>query len=85
MNVQEGARRMREAGLWLIALPLGLLLILLIVWGAEYMSVRNDLRSPLGMTAFCIPFLIPGAALWLAGWIVDGFAKDGLKDSTLEH
>lgn len=85
MNIQEGARRMQKAGRWLIALPLGLLLILFIVWAVEVLFVRNDLRNPLGMTLFCIPFLVPGTALWLAGWIVDGFAKEGSKDNSLEH
>jgi hypothetical protein len=85
MNVREGARRMRKAGRMLILAPLVVLVILNIVWIVEYFLVRNDLRSAMGLIPICIPFMVPGAALWLAGWMVDGFAKDGLKDNQLEH
>jgi len=85
MNVREGARQMRKAGLWLMLAPLAVLVILNIVWVVEYFFVRDDLRSALRLIPICIPFMVPGAAIWLAGWIVDGFAKDGLKDNPLEH
>ena len=85
MNVQEGARRMRKAGRWLMLIPLAVLAILNIVWVVEFFFVRNDLRSALPLIPICLPFMIPGAALWLAGWIVDGFAMEGLKNNPLEH
>jgi hypothetical protein len=85
MNVREGARRMPKAGRWLMLIPLAVLVILNIVWVVEYFFVRNDLRSALGLIPICIPFMLPGTALWLAGWIVDGFAIEGLKNNSLEH
>jgi hypothetical protein len=82
MNINEGARRMRKAGRWLIVLPLVLLTIVSVV---GCFVVRYNPRFALGLIPISIPLLIPGVVLWLAGWIVEGFAKEGLKNSTLEH
>jgi hypothetical protein len=76
---------MRMAGRWLMLIPPLVLVILNIVWVIEYFFVRNDLRSPLGLILIFIPFMIPGTALWLTGWIVEGFANEKLKNRTLEH
>ncbi len=84
MNVREGARRMRKAGRWLMLIPLAILAVLNIAWVVEYFFVRNDLRSAIGLFPICIPFMLPGAALWLAGWIVDGFAREGPKNNPIE-
>jgi len=63
MNVSEGTRRMRRAGqlIFLIAIvALALSIARHVLW----------LVFPLLWIAF------PGASLWLAGWIVQGFAKE---------
>jgi NADH:ubiquinone oxidoreductase subunit 6 (subunit J) len=73
MSIREGARRIRMAG-WC------LMLMLPLVFGAPYFF----LFGPRAI-AMCLVAVIPGAVLWLAGWIVDGFAKEGLKNNSLEH
>lgn len=85
MNVREGARRMRMAGRWLMLIPPVAFVVSCVVWAVEYFFVRNDLRPPFGLIVIFIPLIVPGAALWVAGWIVDGFAEESLKNSTLEH
>jgi hypothetical protein len=75
MNVAEGARRMRRAGQWLVIVPLAVLALLICV-AAVWALIRPDLRSPFGLVPIFIPLVIPGGVLWLAGWIVEGFAKD---------
>ncbi len=78
MNVQEGARRMKRAGQWLIMVPLTAVLVL---WGIGLVvAVLRHGSTPLGGGAiiFLLAFIylaIPGGALWLAGWIVEGFSK----------
>jgi hypothetical protein len=75
MNIHEGARRMCRAGQWMILIPLTVLLLLMLVLGIL------DLLHPgrggsLGLIRVFLPLMIPGALLWLAGWIVEGFAKE---------
>jgi hypothetical protein len=79
MNIHEGARRMKLAGQWIILVPLTLMLI---IDGIELM-LAVIYRSTANMSAgfvFMIPYFLviatPGATLWLAGWIVEGFAKN---------
>ena len=79
MNIREGARRMRRVGQWMILIPLS---IILVVWGT---ALANALitRSAEGMTLgvrLLFPAIlaaIPGAALWVAAWILEGFGKGG--------
>jgi hypothetical protein len=66
MNMAEGARRMRLA-----ALPLFILCL-----GAAYLglSLIPELPSSIGvLLAYAV--ILPGAILWLAGWILQGFAR----------
>jgi hypothetical protein len=74
MNITEGARRMQSAGRWifLINAAFGLCLVGVDLLLPPYM---RDFRL-LGIVPLLFPILVLGAALWLAGWIVDGFAKD---------
>jgi hypothetical protein len=76
MNTREGARRMQRAGQWLVMIPLTTLLLL-----TGFTVVLNLLHpnasNPLGFILPFIPLLLPGGLLWLAGWIVEGFSKEG--------
>jgi hypothetical protein len=79
MNIREGARRMRYVGQWMILIPLS---ILLVVWGTVLANALIT-RSANGMTLgvqLLIPGVlsaVPGAALWAAAWILEGFGKGG--------
>ena len=78
MNVPEGARRMKRAGQWMIFIPLAAGLV---SWGIGLIGFALHREfSTLGSGGFVFLFLfaylaIPGGALWIAGWIVEGFAK----------
>jgi hypothetical protein len=78
MNVAEGARRMKHAGLWMVLFPLSALLLFVGV-----LIVAAFLPGPViryvqvaQLLVFPLPIAFMGAILWLAGWIVEGFAKD---------
>lgn len=77
MNIHEGSRRMQRAGQWLIAIPVSV--VLLCVMAASVVALAQGRLSDIGFRlsaiSFCIPLVIPGLALWIAGWIVEGFAK----------
>jgi hypothetical protein len=79
MNVAEGARRIRLAGQWLVMIPLTLaLLAFAIGLGMALMRQQYDWAMHGGILLWIISvyLTIPGGALWLASWILDGFAKD---------
>jgi hypothetical protein len=76
MNVEEGATRMKRAGLWLAAAPaaLGGLLIclqLVLIAGPGLGAIAGGI----GILEVLL-LAIPGVLLWIAGWIVEGFAKN---------
>lgn len=79
MNALEGARRMQLAGRWIVWIALSVTVLL---WGA--IMLFSYLRAPLLLPrlGFLEPLFVffylacPGAILWLAGWIVEGFAKN---------
>ncbi len=74
MNVHEGARRMKRAGKWLVMMPVAAILILSIIVeiGALFAPGKGD---PAILFPLCLPLLVPGILLWIAGWIVEGFAQ----------
>jgi len=80
MNVAEGSRRMRRAGRWMVLVSASVFVSFLFL--AELFSNLNmgDFINWFGILQLLMPLLlivaIPGGALWLAGWILDGFAKD---------
>jgi hypothetical protein len=79
MNIAEGARRMRTAGRWMVFIPLTLSLIFMGVTLVIAYVPGSDRFHEMGMLEFVpvlLPIGLPGAGLWLAGWIVEGFAKD---------
>ncbi len=82
MNVQEGARRMQYAGAWLAVIPACLSALVVIFQMTSLFS--PDATRIAGRLAIVGGFRLgeilvaglPGIALWIAGWIVEGFAKD---------
>jgi hypothetical protein len=75
MNIHEAARRMRKAGRWMILIPVGLALLLVgreVVYGFYHLGNGGLYPGIFGL----VPLTVPGALLWLAGWIVEGFAED---------
>jgi hypothetical protein len=78
MNIHEGARRMKRAGQWMIMIPLTVVLIIWAVALAASVALhREELYHPALLFIIAFVYLaIPGGVLWLAGWIVEGFAKD---------
>jgi len=78
MNVQEGARRIRHAGRWLVLIPST---IVILSWAAA--MAASGLHPGFGIflgpeiifAVFALYLGIGGGVLWLAGWIVEGFAK----------
>ena len=75
MNILEGSRRMKQAGRWMLFLALTVMVLLVGISGVMSLY-RGDLRTPLALIPMSLPFFVPGAALWLAGWIVEGFSKE---------
>jgi hypothetical protein len=79
MNAQEGAERMKRAGQWLFVVPST---IAIVIWAAAatgaLLHQRFGVLFPGAMIfgVLAIYLAIAGGVLWLAGWIVEGFAKD---------
>lgn len=75
MNLREGARRMKKAGLWLTVLPL--LLVLFLIARDAFLTWRQfgsfDVNPGL---LELLALAVPGVGLLLLGWIVDGFAVE---------
>jgi high-affinity K+ transport system ATPase subunit B len=78
MNVVEGARRMKSAGRWMLFVPLTLLVLLVgVVLIVAYLPIHENLPSIglLDLVFLLIPIASIGAFLWLAGWILEGYAQ----------
>jgi hypothetical protein len=78
MNVAEGARRMQQAGRWMVLIPLGASLLFVGSFLVlAYLPAGAEVHGfgVLGIVPLLMSIEIPGAALWLAGWIVEGFAQ----------
>jgi hypothetical protein len=78
MNTQEGARRMKRAGQWMIIIPLTVVLLL---WAAGLVAspvlhYDGPFHAAVLFIVVFVYLAIPGGALWLAAWIVEGFAKN---------
>ena len=74
MNVEEGSRRMRRAGKWIVIIPLILAALFCLLGIFAHALNRNP--GIIGLALPLIPIVFFGAVLWLAGWIVEGFAKN---------
>lgn len=75
MNIEEGAKRMRQAGMGIAMIPT-VSAMALIVRAAVYTSYRLGGDSLEPSVLDLLTLAVPGFLLWLAGWIVDGFARD---------
>jgi hypothetical protein len=74
MNVYEGARRMRRAGRWIVFISLiATALLCLLSFFAYAMNLKHGIIT---LAILLLPIEILGGILWLAGWIVEGFAKN---------
>jgi len=80
MGVYEGARRMQQAGRWMIFIPLT---VCLLFAGASVALTFTGASNffALGIVPLLLSLEVPGATLWLAGWIVEGFAQGSDKDN----
>jgi hypothetical protein len=80
MNIEEGARRMKRAGQWMVVVPFFVMLLVMGVVGIFIMGHPNSVylvgRFGLIYGVALIYLEIPGWVLWLAGWIMEGFAKN---------
>jgi hypothetical protein len=72
MNIREGARRIRVIAMYLLALGIAAVAIDLVIMHIS--------RSPAGsgVWLFC---MVPGFALALLAWVVDGFSMPEKDDS----
>ena len=68
---------MRHAGKWMVLFPLSSLLVFVV--GVTANSLIHGLPFSnimfLQVLILPLPLAFIGAALWLAGWIVEGFAQ----------
>jgi hypothetical protein len=70
---------MKQAGKWMIFIPLTLSLAIMGVTLVIAYLPGGDRFHGIGMLEFVpvlLPIATPGAGLWLAGWIVEGFGAD---------
>jgi hypothetical protein len=65
---------MRRAGRWIVLIPLGVTALLCL--GAFICYALNRNAGIIGLALPLLPIEILGATLWLAGWILEGLAKD---------
>jgi len=77
MNIAEGARRIRLAGIWVTIVSLTLFTLFMLVYSVV-VPPFDPVRFGLGqLLPLLIPIALIGSTLWLLGWILDGFAKPG--------
>ncbi|MDR3751136.1 MAG: hypothetical protein P4K94_06575 [Terracidiphilus sp.] len=75
MNIKECARRMRKAGRWMTFIPVGITILAAVADAINtYRSFGGYEPNPGMLELFA--FAVPGALLWLAGWIFEGLAQD---------
>lgn len=72
MNIHEGARRIRVIAMCLIAL--GIITVVIDI-------VAIQMRGPSSGLLNWAYLLVPGFALALVAWVVDGFGKPDTNDS----
>jgi hypothetical protein len=80
MNVIEGAGRMQRAGRWMVLISMSVF-VLFVCLSEVFVYLRiGEYLNGFGMFHLLLSLLfliaVPGAVLWLAGWILEGFAKD---------
>ena len=73
MNVQEGARRMRYAGVWLALIPACWCVLVLCIQMAFLGFRMGGIMGGLGIVEIIVA-ATPGILLCIAAWIVEGFS-----------
>jgi hypothetical protein len=88
MNVQLGARRIKIVGIWTTLLLCIPGVFLLIVCLTVNLMGRAPGSADIGLLDLLLmPLLLalPGASLWLIGWIIEGFADRDQPNSFIQH
>jgi hypothetical protein len=82
MNIREGARRIQFVGRSLLyfagtLLVLGMIASLVghLTAGSSYRDVGLVINGAVVLAVIAVYFALPGIALLVLGWIVDGFGK----------
>jgi hypothetical protein len=80
MDISGGARRIRYAGRIIMFVAAGVFALLACLLAVALLFPAAGIRFAL-LDLILIPALlaIPGAGLWLIGWIVEGFAGDPMQ------
>jgi hypothetical protein len=81
MNVEESARRIKRSGKWLVFITATTILLLSIagvIAGGSILDIEFAGFFPfvfrlLAPATYCL--LVAGVLIWIAGWVVEGFAK----------
>ena len=79
MSVQEGAGRMKRAGQWMVLVPSTIAILLWavgLIAGLLHSGVGILIAPAMILAVLALYLAIAGGVLWLAAWIVEGFAKD---------
>jgi hypothetical protein len=89
VSALSGAKRMQFAGRRVFLIAVGCVLLLwtatLVIWMITSSGPSWIGSIPFILGGLCLLLGVLGAALWLAGWIVEGFAKaDSTKPSIHE-
>ena len=78
MNIEEGAGRMKRAGQWLFVAPSSLVILAWVI-GITVGQLHPGFGTLIGpamiLAVLALYVAIAGGVLWLAGWIVEGFAQ----------
>jgi len=80
VNVREGTKRMRRLGQVMFGAPI-LVWVLYNLYEIQPYASRSgfgglEYHFSVRIFAIMIVLACPGAILWAAGWVVEGFAKD---------
>lgn len=77
MNITGGAERMRRVGRYILLSALGVFAALCCLVAVALLVPSLGIGFAI-VDVLLLPLLIaiPGAGFWLAGWIVEGFAKE---------
>jgi hypothetical protein len=80
MNIHEGTKRMKLLGMAMAATPL-IACVLFNLYEIQPVASRSGFGGfsyhfSIRIVAAAVVLSCPGAILWAAGWVIDGFAKD---------
>jgi hypothetical protein len=81
MNISGGAKRIRKAGRYCLLASLAVFVLLVGVVAVALLWPSLGISFAL-LDVALLPLLlaVPGATLWLIGWIVEGFSDNNIED-----